>query len=197
MRLLVVTIIMFFGCRTTVLLKTSKRLGSSLTGSSFYSTVASWKWRQRDSLATGQILSGNIPKFLKKFTRINTSIEVNGKSVHAYYYVLPDYLSIGSDEDWARVPLTPMFAQIIADSFYCFLSTRKIADDIYKQAKVKLDPMPMFAFRDSSLTFLHHHLIIEGQRKGRGGLIAGIKKDVVLSDKVTRDKKVDRVAIYG
>jgi hypothetical protein len=42
-----------------------------------------------------------------------------------------------------------------------------------------------------------HHLIIEGQRKGRKGLIAGIKKDVVLSGKISRDKKPDRVAIYG
>lgn len=33
-----------------------------------------------------------------------------------------------------------------------------------------------------------HHLIIEGQRKGRKGLIAGIKKDVVLSGKISRDK---------
>jgi hypothetical protein len=42
-----------------------------------------------------------------------------------------------------------------------------------------------------------HHLIIEGQRKGRKGLIAGIKKDVVISGKVIRDTKPNRVAIYG
>ena len=42
-----------------------------------------------------------------------------------------------------------------------------------------------------------HHLIIEGQRKGRKGLIAGIKKDVVISGKISRDAKPDREAIYG
>jgi UDP-galactopyranose mutase len=55
----------------------------------------------------------------------------------------------------------------------------------------------MFAFRDSTPTFFQHHLIIEGQRKGREGLIAGIKKDVVISDKLTREAKKNRVAIYG
>jgi hypothetical protein len=70
-------------------------------------------------------------------------------------------------------------------------------DDIYQQATIKLEPVPLYAFRDSALIFWHHHLIIEGQRKNRKGLIAGIKKDVVLSGKVTRDTKSNRVAIYG
>jgi hypothetical protein len=42
-----------------------------------------------------------------------------------------------------------------------------------------------------------HHLIIEGQRKGRKGLIAGIQKDVVISGKISRDTRPQRVAIYG
>ena len=90
-----------------------------------------------------------------------------------------------------------MTAQRIADSLHCFLPTRKMVNDIYLQAKVVLEPVPLFAFRDSALVFWHHHLIIEGQRKGRAGLIAGIKKDVVISDKLTRSEKTDRVAIYG
>jgi hypothetical protein len=43
----------------------------------------------------------------------------------------------------------------------------------------------------------HHHLIIEGQRKRRKGLIAGIQKDVVISGRLSRTEKPDRVAIYG
>ena len=90
-----------------------------------------------------------------------------------------------------------MTAQRIADSLNCFLPTRKMVDDIYRDAAVKLEPVPLFAFRDSAVIFWHHHLIIEGQKKNRKGLIAGIKKDVVLSEKVTRDTKSNRVAIYG
>lgn len=70
-------------------------------------------------------------------------------------------------------------------------------NDIYDQAKVKPEPVPMYAFRDSSVTMWHHHLIIEGQRKGKKGLIAGIKKDVVITEKLVTDGKTNRVAIYG
>lgn len=169
-----------------------------MTGTSFYQTVVSAKWKERDSVARQEILSGNIPSFLRRFVRINTSVtDTNGKTIHAYYFVSPDYLSVGTDADWARIPLTPMAAQAIADSFHCFLPTRKMVNDIYAQAVVKLAPVPMYAFRDSSITMWQHHLIIEGQRKGRKGLIAGIKKDLVLSGKITRDAKPDREAIYG
>jgi hypothetical protein len=96
---------------------------------------------------------------------------------------LPDYLSIGTDDDWARINITPLAAQKIADSLNCFLPTRKMVDDIYKAAKIKLEPVPMFAFRDSTPTMWHHHLIIEGQRKGRKGLIAVFKKMLLSADK--------------
>ena len=168
------------------------------TGTAFYKTAAAYNWKQRDSLAVKEILSGNIPSFLKTLVPIDISItDLLGKERKATYYVMPDYLAIGTDDDWARVDLTPMAAQKIADSFRCFLPTRKMVDDIYKAAEVKLEPVPMYAFRDSTPTMYQHHLIIEGQRKGRSGLIAGIKKDIVISGKSTRDVKQNRVAIYG
>ncbi len=90
-----------------------------------------------------------------------------------------------------------MAGQKIADAFNCFLPTRKMSNDIYNNAKVKLEPVPMYAFRDSTPTMYQHHLIIEGQRQGRNGLIAGIKKEVVITGKILRDAKPNRVAIYG
>ncbi len=174
---------------------TQKHLPS---GSEFYREAATWQWRKRDSAAQSQILSGNLPAFLSKFCKIETTLsDPNGKLVKAFYYVSPDYLSIGSDADWARIPLTPMAAQAIADSFQCFLPTRKMVNDIYRQANVKLEPVPMFAFRDSTVTFWQHHLMIEGQRKGRKGLIAGIKKDLVISAKLKRETSANKEAIYG
>ena len=167
-------------------------------GNDFYKTVAVWKWAARDSLAVQEILAGNMPSFFKKFVAVTSSVtDSMGISHQAVFYVSPDYLSVGTDEDWARIPLTPMAAQKIADSFHCFLPTRKMVDLIYQQAAVKLEPVPMYAFRDSSVTMWQHHLIIEGQRKGRKGLIAGIKKDVVISGKISRDPKPGREAIYG
>lgn len=181
-----------------ILLNTPQTPAQRITGSNFYNTVASWKWKQRDSLAVQEILSGNFPSFLKKFIPVSSQITDSAGKIHvAVFYVSPDYLSIGTDEDWARIPLTPMAAQKIADSFQCFLPTKKMVDLIYQQATVKLEPVPMYAFRDSSVTMWQHHLIIEGQRKGRTGLIAGIKKDIVISGKISRDVKPGREAIYG
>jgi hypothetical protein len=72
-----------------------------------------------------------------------------------------------------------------------------MVDQIYAAARVKLEPIPMYAYRDSTPTFWQHHLIIEGQRKGRKGLIAGIKKDIVQTEKLKAYPNNDRVAIYG
>ncbi|MEO5501504.1 MAG: hypothetical protein ABIR31_08690 [Ginsengibacter sp.] len=151
---------------------------------------------ERELLAKQEILSGNIPSFLKKFIVVHTFIISHlGKKIKATYWVLPDYLSIGNNEDFARIPLTPAIAQEIADSLHCFLPTKKITDDIYKAAKIKLEPVPMYAFRDSAVTMYQHNLIIEGQRKRKKGLIAGIKKDVIITSKLMGT--THKVAIYG
>jgi len=194
-----VLVLLCLGCHVSRRLSWGKDPAVSMGGRAFYDTVAAWHWRERDSLATQLILAGDVPAFWQKFVRIQASIvdSTTGKRITVSYYVAPDYLGIGSDDDWARVPLTPTAAQKIADSLNCFLPTRKMVDDIYTQARVRLEPVPMYAFRDSSVTMWQHHLIIEGQRKGRRGLIAGIKKDVVISGKISRDPKADRVAIYG
>ncbi len=172
---------------------------SSLTGTEFYKQAAAMKWGARDTLAVKEALAGNIPSFLQQFVPVRVSIldSVSGKTIKATYYVSPDYLSIGTNDDWVRINITPMAAQQIADKVDCFLPTRKMVDDIYLAAKLKLEPMPMYAFRDSTPTMWHHHLIVEGQRKGRKGLIAGIQKDVVISSKITKDGRPNRVAIYG
>ena len=187
-----------FSCQSVQKLNTPGRQ-SSLTGNEFYHQAFVMKWAERDSFALKEVLAGNVPDFLKKLIHVTVTITnpANGKSISATYYVTPDYLSIGTDKDWARINITPYAAQKIADSFHCFLPTRKMVDDIYKAATVKLEPVPMYAFRDSTPTMWQHHLIIEGQRQGRKGLIAGIQKDVVISGKISREVKKDKVAIYG
>jgi hypothetical protein len=197
-RICLVLVFAISSCGTVKKMKWPSRT-SSLTGNEFYHQAFAMKWQARDSFALKEILAGNVPSFLKKFVPIHVSITdtASNKIIHATYYVAPDYLSIGTDKDWARINITPLAAQKIADSFQCFLPTRKMVDDIYRAAKVKLEPVPLYAFRDSTPIMWHHHLIIEGQRKGKRGLIAGIQKDVVISGKISRDPKPDRVAIYG
>lgn len=192
-------ILLFIASGTSVKRLAIPARTSDLSGSDFYQAAAAMQWKARDSFVIRECLSGNIPSFIRAFCEVKVTIydSVSGKQILASYFVAPDYLSIGTDEDWARVNISPLAAQLIADSLYCFLPTKKMVDDIYKASNVKLEPVPLFAFRDSTPTMWHHHLIIEGQRQGRRGLIAGIKKDIVISGKILRDKRPGRVAIYG
>ncbi|MFM7358183.1 MAG: hypothetical protein ACKO1T_06345 [Sediminibacterium sp.] len=169
-----------------------------MSGTDFFSRANLLPLASRDSLATAEILQGNFPRRMNRWVSIKSSINgPDGNTITATYQAMSDYLCLGTDADWCRIPLTPMAAQRIADAWGCFLPTRKMVDAIYLAAKVKLEPVPMYAFRDSPVTMFQHHLIIEGQRKGRDGLIAGIKKDIVLSPIVLGHTKANREAIYG
>jgi len=90
-----------------------------------------------------------------------------------------------------------MTAQRLADLWDCSLPTARMVDDIYRQATVKLEPRPLTEAREATATFQQHHRIIEVQRAGKtlGALVAGIKKDVVLTNRLR--EKPAKVAIYG
>lgn len=198
MKFLAIALFLLAGCSRYHRIQTPPRT-SSVTGTEFYKTAFPFNWQQRDSFVLQEIFAGNLPSFLEKFVAVTvqTTDPSSGKIIKGIFYVAPDYLSVGTDLDWARINITPYAAQRIADSLHCFLPTRKMVDDIYKAARVTLEPVPMYAFRDSTPTMYHHHLIVEGQRKGRKGLIAGIQKDVVISGNISRAAQPDRVAIYG
>jgi hypothetical protein len=72
-----------------------------------------------------------------------------------------------------------------------------MVNDIWAAAPVQLDPRPLTEERESPMTFLQHHRIIEGQLAGvaRGAFVAGIKKDVVVTNRL--QERPDRVAIFG
>ena len=168
------------------------------TGEAFFKQAVSYNWRERDSLALEYANAGQVPDFYFSFVPVTTTFKAaDGKEVDATFYVAPDYFMVGSNINWARVPITPIAAQQIADAYGCFLPTPSMVDAIYKASTVKLAPVPMYAFRDSAITMWQHHLMIEGQRRGKKGLISGIKKDVILSNKVLEHQRPNRVAIYG
>jgi hypothetical protein len=72
-----------------------------------------------------------------------------------------------------------------------------MVNDIWAAATTHLDPRPLTVERESPLTFMQHHQIIEEQLKGtpKDAFVAGIKKDVVVTNKLL--EKPQRVAIYG
>ena len=194
-----ILLLLFCCCKTPVQLALPVRVAAAADGEAFYKKIGAMGRAERESLMINEILSGNIPPFLKRLVPVKVSItdSASGKIISAVYFVTADYLSVGSNKNFARVPMSPMAAQFIADSLHCFLPTQKMVDDIYTAAVIKLNPEPLTSFRDSCITFFQHNILIEAQRHKRKGLIAGIKKDVVISSKINTDPKPNRVAIYG
>jgi hypothetical protein len=153
---------------------------------------------EREDAIRRELLAGNIPSFLRRLRTVEASVMDSGGARHTISYeVMPDYLAIGSDKDFVRIPMTPYTAQAFCDAFGFVLPTSKMVDDIWAAAPTHLDPRPLTVERESPLTFLQHHRIIEDQLKGmeRGTFVAGIKKDIVLTNKLL--EKPQRVAIYG
>jgi hypothetical protein len=166
---------------------------AAVGGTAFLKSLEKLTPAAREEAIAREILGGNVPEFLRTFHKI--TVRANERT--AVFEVMPDYLAVGSDTDFVRMPMTPQTAARIADAFGCALPTRKIVDDVYRAATVKLDPKPLTEARESPATFLHHNDLIEEQRAGRrlGELVAGVKKDVVVSNRLA--EKPSRVAIYG
>jgi hypothetical protein len=174
------------------------RSADAVGGAAFMKRIADLPPAEREEVIAAEITQGNIPEFLRRFVTITVrATDAAGKEHTLSYEVMPDYLAVGSDTDFIRVPMTPMAAQRIADAFGCVLPTRKVVNDVYREAAVKLEPRPLTEEREAVKTFVQHHTIIEGQREGKtlGALVAGIKKDVVVTNRLT--EKPNRVAIYG
>ena len=176
------------------------RPADALGGREFMLSIKDMGSAERDAAIREELLRGNVPAFLRSFISVHTRAKIGDDSeLSVMFEVMPDYLAVGSDEDFVRVPVTPMTAQAVADAFGCTLPTRMMVDDIYTQAPVKLAPLPLTEERTSTTSFLQHHGLIEWQRQQAGAklgeLTAGIKKDIVISNKLK--EKLHRVAIYG
>ncbi len=156
----------------------------------------------RDRVLAGELLAGNVPSFLRRLAPVTFSgAGADGAPVRVTLCVTPDYLAVGSDADFVRVPLGLPAAAEIADRFGFLLPTTRMVDAIYAQAPVRLKPSPMppTAQMRSTDYLLRHNRTVDGQQHESGGrlgvLTAGQKKDLVLSNRLK--SAPGRVAIYG
>jgi hypothetical protein len=162
--------------------------------------LASSSREERSRALVEQILEGNIPSVLRRLRPVELSeSDPSGAAVHAVVWVMPDYLAVGSDEDFVRVPLGLPEALTVARRFGFTLPTRKLVDAIHLQAEAKLEPKPMpaGAAMTSVAYFQAHNQTIERQlrRLPPGALVSGTKKDVVITPRLASFP--GRVAIYG
>jgi hypothetical protein len=172
-----------------------RRQPSAPKGRAFALSIMALPLEEREEKILAEVKAGNVPPFLRKLV----PVEVSAGTVKASYFVAPDYLAIGSDDDFFLTPLMPLAAQAIADRLDCVLPTPKMVDDIFRSATVKLEPVPIppSPAMTSVAVFLRHNEIVHAARgeMPRGTLVAGHKKDVVIAKGVFTAR--GKVAIYG
>lgn len=186
------------GCGTALAKAMPRRKSGAATGSAFFASVGQASGGARDNLIINELARGNMPDFLRKLQPVAfRGTDANGAAAEIVICVTPDYLALGSDADFVRVPLGLPAASTIAAQFGMVLPTSRMVDAIYAQANIKLSPAPMQAGPQMESTdyFLRHNATIEAQRQGRFGLISGHKKDIVMASRMASNP--GRVAIYG
>ena len=148
---------------------------------------------EREQAILEQLSAGNLPAFLRNLAAIRLN--------SAMIFVMPEYLAVGSDTDYLRIPMNLHIATAIARRFRFLLPTKKIVDAIYDQALYRFTPQPLPAGPQMTSTpyYTTQNAMIDTQAENRdfpiGVLAAGNKNDVVLTNRLLR--MPGRIAIYG
>jgi hypothetical protein len=179
------------------------RPANAPTGTEFAKRVTTLDLTEREKEIFAQITSGNVPNFLRKLCPVPATSVTDGKTNRATFYATPDYLAIGSDNDYFLMPISPNTAQRIAEALHCSLPTPKMVNEIYAAAEVKLapSPIPPSPAMTTVPVFGKHNDIVRAQRAEQlpahplGALVAGHQKDVVITAKLASSP--GKVAIYG
>ncbi len=179
------------------------RATNAPSGSDFIQKISALDFSHREQAVMEEVFAGNLPAFQRKFCPVIVTNVADGQTNIATFFAAPDYLAVGSDEDYFLAPISPNTAQIIADKLGCVLPTRKMADAIYAAAEVKLvpSPIPPTAAMTTVPVFAQINETIHAQRTALtnlhplGALVAGHKKDVVISTRLAT--VTNKVAIYG
>jgi N-acetyl-anhydromuramyl-L-alanine amidase AmpD len=167
-----------------------------MKGSAFASRFGSASQAERESRVFDLVDRGSFVRWPWKSVACATG------SFRGEFYVASDYFAIGEEDDFLRLPISPILAQRIADRLGWTLPTARMVDEIWAAAEVRTAPSPWGPPYDATMTsvsrFVAHDARVTMQLDKfspgwRGRLVAGHKKDVVLSNKLVRG----RVAIYG
>lgn len=190
------------GCPQALVRDIPARPAAAPAGSAVMNKVLDLGGTERDAVLKQQVLSGNVPGFLRDLTPVRfAGTASDGQEVEVTICVAPGYLAVGNDRDFVRVPMGLPAAAEIADKLGFLLPTTRMVDAIYAQAKVHLAPRPMPPTRQMTSTryLLQHNSTVANQRAPLGvtlaALTAGDKKDLVLSTRLRSSP--GKVAIYG
>jgi hypothetical protein len=175
-----------------------------MSATDFVKSIVGFDRHKREEAAMTALLAGHVPSYMREFVDVTvTFADVHGTSHKLVIKALPDYLCIGSDTDRLRMPLWPLTAQKVADTWNCVLPTSKLVTILWNAAQSKLPPQPWGPPYDASMMstdrLVQHNARIEATIKKLNvdatKLMAGHKKDVVLTKQLVAKPK--SVAIFG
>jgi hypothetical protein len=184
------------------------RSSDAMSGSAFVNLIWSMPREEREEQIYSQVIAGNIPNFMRQLCTVTANANIGGSDYLVKYFVIPEYLAVGSDSDYFLCPMTPLLAQRICNTLNCTLPTKKMVDQIYTSAPCKLRPqpippsaemitVPVFAQHNDSVKTLRFPVI---PQYPLGTLVGGTKKDVIISNYIYQNLKTNvpkPVVIYG
>ncbi len=170
------------------------------TGSDFAlrylkSTQPGWEEGAVQAALAGDVVMSPLIEVPLSIPALYPSVKGHTGSV----FVSSDVFSVGTPANFLRLPLSPIPAQRIANILGNFLlPTRKLAQDIYKAATVKVSPLPLSNKGPNLAQYADHSVKVQAQidavsKASANQLIGGHKKDVVIWGGL----RPGQVAIYG
>lgn len=184
---------------------------ATLAGSDFMRRADTTAFWTLEDIIVETVTAGQVPDALRHFRKITfttpvvDSVEILRKRHKVEMWVLPDYVAIGTNDDFVRMPMGPLAAQRIADALDCTLPTPFLVDRIAEASEGHVDIFPFrpLGNRNSQpIVFQDSNNAINAQFKAYGyefgQFISGLKKDIVLTYKIMTLTEYERnVAIYG
>ncbi len=155
----------------------------------------------REGRIVAEVLAGNVPTWWRHLVPVTMVRRVGTRDITVQFEATPDYLAVGSDDDWFLMPLAPEAARGLGALTDTRLPTPPMVDAIWQAAAVRLGPdsIAPSAAMVTVPVFVDHMRMIRARRGAVGAvpgdLVAGHKKDVVQTPHL--DLLPGRVAIYG
>lgn len=184
---------------------------ATLAGGDFMRRADTTSFWTLEDLIVETVTAGQVPDALRHFRKITfttpvvDSVEILRKKHKVEMWVLPDYVAIGTNDDFVRMPMGPLAAQRIADALDCTLPTTYLVDRIAEASEGHVDIFPFRPLGSRNcqpIVFQDSNNAINAQFKAYGyhfgQFISGLKKDIVLTYKIMTLTEYERnVAIYG
>ena len=184
---------------------------ATMTGDSFIRRADTTDFWTLEDRIVEAVTSGQVPDALRHFRKITfttpvvDSVEILSRRHKVEIWVLPDYVAIGTNDDYVRMPMGPYAAQRIADALDCTLPTTYLVDRIAEASEGHIDIFPFrplgsrncqpIVFQDSNNAI---NALFKAHGYHFGQFISGLKKDIVITYKIMTLTEYDRnVAIYG